>query len=207
MKNVVHTTLATLVFAALALSAHAVQITGTISLVGNVVPAGNDVNTATSFTTLGPALANQTSGSFLTATSGINTILQAGADSTFAMTPFAFGTSAAPALAPSPVQVWTTTNAGITTSFLLTSITLVDHNIPDQVTLMGMGVFSMTGFDNTTGTFNFTAQQAGATEVRTFSFSSSQATVVPDSGSTGVLLGLGLGFLGFGMRKLRANKA
>ena len=55
----------------------------------------------------------------------------------------------------------------------------------------------MTGFDATTGSWVFTANQAGGT----FSFSSSDGAV-PDGGSALILFGLGLGGLEALRRKL-----
>ena len=56
----------------------------------------------------------------------------------------------------------------------------------------------VTGFDNTVGSYLFTANQAGGT----FSFSSSQAAGVPDGGTTIALLGLALVGVGAVRRKL-----
>jgi hypothetical protein len=201
MKNIVRSSIAAISLG-LAASAFAAPITGAISLAGAFTPTGGNINTATSFSSLGPAVATSTVGSFALAVSGINTILDAGADSSFAMTPFSYGTTAAPLLSPSPVLVWTTTNGLITTSFLLQSISVVDHNVPDQVGLIGSGIFSMTGFDDTYGTFNLTANQAQTT----FSFSSSQQATnrVPDSGSTVLLLGSVLLAIGAISRRMKA---
>lgn len=198
MKNIIRKSLAALALAGLALTAQAVPISGAISLAGTFTPTGGDINTATSFATLGPAFATSTSGNFNVGTSGIVTFPNAGASS-FTMTAFSYGTTAAPLLAPNPIQVWTTTNGLVTTSFTLQSITVVDHNVSNQVGLIGTGFFKMTGFEDTFGTFNLTANQAQTT----FSFSSSQEAQnrVPDAGSSAVLLGLGLACLGLGARR------
>jgi len=201
MKSLVRNCLVTLALAGLALTARAVPITGAISLAGSFTPTGGDINTATSFQSLGPAFATSVSGSFLTS-SNIVTFPSAGA-SLFSMTPFGYGTSGSPNLTPGPLQVWTTTNGGVTTSFTLQSISVVDHNVNNQVGLIGTGVFSMTGFEATFGTFNLTANQAQTT----FSFSSSQEATgrVPDAGSSALLLGLGLGCLGLGVRRFKSS--
>ncbi|MEO6568493.1 MAG: hypothetical protein ABIO94_06985 [Opitutaceae bacterium] len=206
MKNYIRYSFAALALASFAIPFHAAPITGAISLAGAVTPTGGNLNTATSFSTLGPGFATSTAGDFNTATSGIVTSSFFGA-STFAMTPFGFGTTATPALSGGPLVVWTTTNAGVVTSFTLQSISLVDHNIVDQLGLLGAGFFSMTGKDNTPANFNLTANQAANTYSvslsQAVSFANPNAPSAPDAGSTAFLLALVLGCLGFGVRRLR----
>lgn len=197
MKNLIRNSIAALAVASFALVANAVPITGAISIAGAATPLGGDFNTATGFATLGPASAISTSGNFTQVPLFANNIT---------MFAFDYGTTGSPALTPpGGLVVWTTLNLGITTSFFLTGITVVDHNVFDQVGLIGAGIFSITGLDDTYGTFNLTANQAGTT----FSFSASQSAQnrVPDSASTAILLALGLGCMGFGVRRLKAIKS
>jgi hypothetical protein len=195
MKTIIRNSLATLAVACLAINAHAALITGAISIAGGATYAGGNINTATAFTTLGPAIVTSYSGTFA---SSSNIVLFS---TSLTMNAFGYGTSATPAYVAGSTPTWTTPSlSGVTTSFTLTSINLVDHNINDQVTLLGVGVFKMTGFDDTIGSFNLTANQGGST----FSFSASQVAYAPDGGSTAILLGLGLGFLGFAARRFKA---
>ena len=69
----------------------------------------------------------------------------------------------------------------------------------DSLTLHGTGTLHITGFDNTPGTWIFTANEAGGT----FSFSSSNGAIVPDGGTTVMLLGAALGLLGIARRALK----
>ena len=199
MKNIIRKSLATFAVACLAVSANAALISGSISIAGAATfGVGGNINTATGFTTLGPAFVTSASGNFLTSSNII--LFPAAGTSILTMTPFNYGTSLTPALSGNTNPTWTTTNGGVTTSFNLISISLVDHNINNQVGLFGLGVFKMTGFEDTLGDFNFTANQAGST----FSFSASQTAFAPDGGSTAILLGLGLGCLGFAARRFKS---
>src|SRR5438046_2478767 len=110
MNSLIRNSLAAVALASIALTSQAATITGAISLAGSVIPTGGNIDTATSFSSLGPAVATTTSGSFTTATSGIVTYPPVAGASLFTMTPFGYGTSGAPLLSPGPIQVWTTTN-------------------------------------------------------------------------------------------------
>ena len=158
-------------------TAHAVAITGGISLAGGYVTDTGNLNTANGFTSFSAVQVTSTSGDFIGVT--LNT------PGSVTMNPFVFDPFPVAGVTP----LWSTA-AGKTVSFDLLALTSVEQTGDDTLDLKGNGVFHMTGKDDTFGTFNFTANQAGGT----FSFSFSQAATarVPDGGSAAVLLGLGL---------------
>ncbi len=87
-------------------------------------------------------------------------------------------------------------SGGNTYSFDLLTLS-IDQQGNNTLMLSGTGDLNMTGFDTTTGSWVFTANQGGGT----FSFSSSNGAV-PDGGSALILFGLGLGGLETLRRKL-----
>ncbi len=97
------------------------------------------------------------------------------------MTPFTFNP-----FSSSVIPLWTFMTGGKTYSFDLSSLTISDQT-SDTLDLRGVGMLHITGFDDTVGTWVFTANAGG----QTFSFSSSN-TAVPDGGLTVMLLGAGL---------------
>lgn len=87
--------------------------------------------------------------------------------------------------------------------FLLTNFTLVDEP-GTGVYLEGTGTATLTGFDPTPGFWSFSASQASSTSVFTFSSTNiSPIPGVPDSGTTALLLGVGLMGLGFAARRMK----
>ncbi len=91
----------------------------------------------------------------------------------------------------SPIWATTAPNLGLA-SFDLSSIGFIDENPGVSLTLRGDGLAKLAGFDDTRGTWSFTATQNGTT----FGWDSINSTRVPDGGATLALLGmsvLGLG--------------
>ena len=91
----------------------------------------------------------------------------------------------------SPIWATTAPNLGLA-SFDLSSISFIDENPGVSLTLRGDGLAKLAGFDDTRGTWSFTATQNGTN----FGWDSINSTRVPDGGATLALLGmsvLGLG--------------
>ena len=197
MKNLILKSLGALALASFALTAQAIPITGGISLAGAYTSNTGNLNTATAFTSFTGVVSTGTAGTL--ASANITNFV-----TPFTMNGFVFGTAPNGAGNNTPLQIWTTgPNGGITTTFTLSSISSVDHNPTDTVTVIGNGFFTETGYDQTAGTFIFSANQAGGT----FSFSLSHAALAPDGGTTALLLGLGLVGLGFSARRFKSVKA
>ena len=156
----------------LTVSVQAVQISGGLSLAGGYVVNTGDLNTATAFSSFSNVITTSASGSY----AGI------AAGTAVTMTPFSFNPFPVAGVTP----LWSLT-ATPTTSFDLLSPISVDQPGDNSLELRGSGWLKMAGFEDTKGTWIFTANQGGGT----FSFSSSNAAV-PDGGSTAVLLGLAL---------------
>ena len=91
-----------------------------------------------------------------------------------------------------PQTVWTIDS---TTSFVLSSIASVVEST-SGLTLTGAGTAYLTGYDATVGIWSFGANKTGTR----FAFSST--AIVPDGGTTALLLGLGL----LGMGLIRRSK-
>lgn len=94
----------------------------------------------------------------------------------------------------SPLVLWNMI-ATPTTYFTLMSIDSISETVTG-VTLSGSGMASILGYEDTFGTWAFSSDKAGSR----YSFSST--TSVPDSGSSLLLLGLGLTVVG-GVARLR----
>lgn len=97
--------------------------------------------------------------------------------------------------------LWATTTGAPASSFSLTGISFIDENAGASLTLKGWGIVSVAGFDNTPGSWSFTATQDGTV----FGWDSINTQPVPDGGATLALLGasvLGLG----GIRRFLPRK-
>ncbi len=95
--------------------------------------------------------------------------------------------------------IWTHANA----TFTLTSFTLIDEP-GTGVSLEGTGIATLVGFDPTPGFWSFSASQASSQSIFTFqSTNISPIPGVPDSGTTALLLGVGLMGLGFAARRMK----
>lgn len=178
MKNILTKfVVGTLPFALL-LSSHAAPISGDIGFTGNV-SFDAPIGTATEIT--GYSLVFVTGGSQSGSYSAVP-------DYTWAdWTPFVFNPPAA-----SVIPLWTFTLGGITYSFDATSI-VVQKQIENELLLTGTGVASITGYDNTPGTWTFNAGGPGTL----FSFTAGTSVRAPDGGATIALLGLGLVAMSF----------
>jgi hypothetical protein len=112
-----------------------------------------------------------------------------------------FGFSAVPSSAPQ--ALWTFVSGGNTYSFDLASLVVVSRGLDlfsnPFISLSGSGTLKITGFDNTPGSWIFTANAASST----FSFSSSNGAL-PDGGTTAMLLGSALALLGMARRYFKA---
>ena len=171
--------------------AQAVPIVGGISLAGGYTTNTGNVNTATAFTGFPMVFVISVSGSY----SGVGTGMSS---PSVTMNPFTFNPFSG-AITP----LWTFMSAGNTYSFDLTALTSRQQTGNDTLTLFGTGTLHITGFTDTPGNWNFTANQAGDT----FSFSSSNSAAgVPDSGSAVALLGIALAGIEGVRRALRARR-
>jgi len=186
MKNSTKTLFATLavvflVCAAVSPQAQAAMISGGISLGGSYTTDTGDINTANAFTSFPSAFVVSTSGDYSSVP-----LFTSVTQNPFVFDPFA------PPVSP----LWTFMVGTDTYSFDLLTLS-IDQQGNDTLNLSGTGDLNITGFDTTTGTWVFTANQAGGT----FSFSSSNGAV-PDGGSALILFGLALGGLEALRRKL-----
>jgi hypothetical protein len=192
MKNLSKTMLAVLAAGAISCvlfseQAQAVTITGGVSMSGGYTTNTGNLNTATAFTSF--------TGVFLSSVSGSYTPVPVGGGSpVVTMIPFSFN----PFPGGGVIPLWSFAYLGVTYSFDLTALTSMMQPGDDTLTLKGHGILHISGFQDTVGSWLFTANQAGGT----FSFSSSNAAV-PDGGTTVALLGLGLAGVGVLRRKLR----
>ena len=100
------------------------------------------------------------------------------------------------------IPLWETTSVGLA-SFNLSSITFIDEIPNVSLTLRGNGLAKLNGFDNTAGSWSFTATSQGGT----FGWDSiNSSTRVPDGGATLALLGMSVLGLGGVRRFLPALK-
>lgn len=172
-------------------AANAAPITGSINIASFADNAFN-VNYVTNTVTFGPgnasgtnAIVTNASGSY----SGLIGFPPVGVHyNSFVYSPFV-----------GPINpLWVTTTGAPTSSFSLTSITFIDEIVGSSLTLTGLGIAKVAGFDDTVGSWSFTATQNGTT----FGWDSinSPAPRVPDGGATLALLGVSVLGLG-GMRR------
>jgi len=158
--------------------ARATPITGTINFNGEATTNSGNLATATSFTTIvGTTVVPLELGSYA-AIPAITPV-------TF--TPFAFN-------AAGVTPLWTLTYAGVTYSFTATSIVVAAQNA-NFLNITGTGIASITGFQNTAGSWSITDTTVGGSPTFTFG----AASVVPDSGTTAMLILLGVAGIGFGV--------
>lgn len=180
--------------------AQGIPITGGISFAGAYTPNTGDLNTATAFGSF--------TNVFVTGTTGSFTGIALFSPGSVTMTPYAFS----PTAGGGATTLWSTTSGGVA-SFSLTQITSINHAPNDMLAIAATGVFHVTGFDDTSGGYILTANQAGGT----FSFSSGNGTLptrlpdtvtvrVPDVGPTALLLGVSLlGLIAVKRRKISAR--
>ena len=162
-------------------------IQGGISLGGGYATDTGNLNTAHSFTAFNNVIVASVSGSYASVP-----LAQA-----VTMNPFSFNPFPGPGVSP----LWTFVASGATYSFDLLTLQPPQQPGDNTLTLRGTGTLKITGFENTGGTWLFTANQGGGT----FSFSSSNAAGVPDSGMTLAMLGFALVGLATVRRKLSAT--
>jgi hypothetical protein len=170
--------------------AQAVPITGGISLAGGYATDTGNINNAKAFTSFSSVFVTSVSGSY----SGVGTGLSS---PSVTMNPFSFNPFSA-----SVTPLWTFMSAGSTYSFDLTVLSSMLQPGDNTLTLKGTGTLHITNFQDTAGTWVFTANQASDT----FSFSSSNGAV-PDSGSAVALLGIALAGIEGVRRALRARRS
>lgn len=171
-------------------TAHAMAIKGTIGFTGVYDPNTGDLNTATGIIVV-LANAGTATGDFdllvntqTDATPDFDTT----SDGTLTYNSFSFITPITPI-----IPLWDNSSV----SFDLEAITLVDQTTTNQLQLKGTGTFKAAGYDDTKGTWEFTANQTVNGQIGGFTFSTSESGAplppgeVPEPGTV-ILFGTGL---------------
>ena len=176
---------------AMAATAHATKITGNIDMGGTATLDSQLLGSATKVTSFSSVRTGD----------GTGTGTFAGLDD-LAVTWNAFGWNPS----TTPVNpLWTFNNAGITYTLVLNNVS-VDSQDNSFLNLLGSGVLSATGYEDTAASWSFTISNSGGGSHANFkfTFANSQTAAVPDGGTTVMLLGAGLSCLGLIRRKLVA---
>ena len=171
--------------------AQAATITGSISFGGAFTPTG------------GTGLADATGVDVIGDIAVVSCAISASCEGTYAgvtgLVAAAYHDFTFDPLGGSITPLWSFTHLGVTYSFDLTSVTVVEQT-GTVLGLVGKGILKATGFEDTLGKWSFSGDTSGGV----FAFSSTNS--VPEPATT-LLLGLGLLSGSYTMRRrLRLNR-